>query len=1696
MLKKITTVGTILLLGLSTQSRSWAQVTSASDSTNSIVTQNGQRFDISGGQLSQDQRNLFHSLSQFGLSQGQIVNFLTNPGTQNVLTRIIGGDPSFVDGLVRLTGSNANLFLMNPAGFVFGSNARLNIPGSLTLTTANGIGFRSGWFQAVGDNNYSALTGSPSSFAFTMSQPGAIVNAGNLSVATGQSLNVLGGTVVNTGRLDAPNGTITMTAVPGGNYIRISQPGSPLGLEIEPIVGNTAQVQDWGLRVETLPLLLTVGRAGLETNLKATPDGQVQLAGTNTKFTPQTGTTIASGSISATGLKGGSVDILGSRVEILDGTIDVSGVSGGGNIRIGGDYRGQGNVPMSQQTVVNQGSSIRADAKERGDGGRVIIWADKRTLFDGNLSAKGGSTGGQGGFAEVSGKESLNFFGKADLNAMNGLNGTLLIDPTDIEVVFPNFVIPAPNNPEVKSYIFSSAINEAKATVLLDATNNIVFKAPIDITEPGVGLSVKAGNDIRIDSSITVNRGLISLTADSDNTNGGSLRIRADVRSGGGDIIGKGVGSIDNSFGGFNDIPYQGVLVQKSIVDAGGGNVILTGVGNSNSTGATSGVTNSGIQIESSAKVVTSGVGSITLNGTGGIQGTAPGVYVENSVVESVDGDVVILGKSNGIVNDSRTNLLNLANQTNKERAGNSGVFLTNTNQGPLSTFVRSLGKGNIRIEGVGSKNSRDSYSGGIDIYGTSVSSNLGNINLSGSGGGQSGIKNNNGILIAATRAENLPNISSRNGTIALNGTRDDSSTGAGIYFDSGTIIEADNRANISLSGSSATAPGVQLGEEGGAILKSKDGNIVITGESQNSQGVLLSNGSSCINAGGRCSREGNQVTVSGQGNLTISGTGTAGIVIGGEPKGNIPGQTKIASGQSRISVNSGQMTLNGNAQSNDGLGVAVQNGALEIVGAGGLSVKSQRGIIKFEEGIFRSSKSKNIEFLGDLVFDNSDATIEAERITLGNITTLGLPITLTSNLDLTTGNLTTAGAPINLTSNTGAIVTGDLNSGGATGGAIFVNARTAINTGNIITVGTNGNAGNVTLDPINDTQVGFIDARSLNNGTAGNVDITTGRFFRANNAFDLNGILTSIATTGTLGNGSVVIRHGGGAVGIPFVVGNTRLDRTGNGTVGAIVSGNNAILPTRSFPTTFRQDNISLITTDTRSTCDINKCPVLKVQDPGKSTSRDDAKLLSLTPESAFTQEYEQYLGPTAFKPRPMSPSAIQAVLGNIEAQTGRKPAAIYLSFVPATTKTSRDADAHPDNQKIAGYTNINYTTAPSDSTSPSFQPSKRQPDAIWEFNTPGLNRSELEEFKSARQRREPKDDDRLEIIVLTSQGKVAPVLVEPPVTRKQIKAEAEIFRKGITGFSDYKQSGRQLYKWLIQPIENDYLISNKIKNLIFLADQSLRGVPFAALVQPNDTNEQAEEFLVEKYSIGLMPSFSLTDTRYVSAKNSQLLAMGTGKFEQQPELSELKFSPVEINSIAKVYPSRVLSDADFTLKRLQSERNQYGFGILHLSTHANFEKGKLSNSYIQFFGKERLQLSDIHTQGFVDPAINLLFLSACETAQGSEESELGFAGLAAKSGVQSVLATLWNVRDQSTALLATEFYNQLRKSAPIRSEALQQAQIALIKGTARFDKNNRIILSDGTPVDISSPNLAKKTTIFNHPYYWAGFTMVGNPW
>jgi filamentous hemagglutinin family protein len=258
-------------------------ITPATDGTGTVVNSQGNQIDISGGKVSGDGANLFHSFQQFGLSESQIANFISNPAIQNILGRIVGGDASVINGLIQVTGGNSNLFLINPAGIIFGANAQLNVPASFTATTANSIGFGSNSFNAIGSNNYTALTGSPSSFVFSASQPASIVNLGNLAVNRGGNLNLLGGTVINIGQVSAPDGQINIIPVPGKSVVRISQPGYLLSIEVSSEALNSqtsVEKQENGKSTSatTIPELLTGGGDKVNaTGVAVNSDGTVQL---------------------------------------------------------------------------------------------------------------------------------------------------------------------------------------------------------------------------------------------------------------------------------------------------------------------------------------------------------------------------------------------------------------------------------------------------------------------------------------------------------------------------------------------------------------------------------------------------------------------------------------------------------------------------------------------------------------------------------------------------------------------------------------------------------------------------------------------------------------------------------------------------------------------------------------------------------------------------------------------------------------------------------------------------------------------------------------------------------------------------------------------------------------------------------------------------------------------------------------------------------------------------------------------------------------------------------------------------------------------------------------------------------------------------------------------------------------------------
>lgn len=247
-----------------------AQLIPESYPTQTQVIPDGQIWQIQGGQLSEDGTNLFHSFQEFNLFQGQTANFLTTPQIQRIFSRVTGAQTSWIDGLIQVTGGNSHLFLINPTGIIFGPHARLDVPGSFTVTTASGVQFGNHqWFETFGEANWSSLVGSPTGLRFDPSQLGMIINQGNLTVAPGQALTLAGGSIINQGTLSAPGGQLTLMALPDGE-MRISQGGYLLSLEIIHPSGDTFNPLE-------LPELLTGYSEKTAAKVIQTSTGNLQL---------------------------------------------------------------------------------------------------------------------------------------------------------------------------------------------------------------------------------------------------------------------------------------------------------------------------------------------------------------------------------------------------------------------------------------------------------------------------------------------------------------------------------------------------------------------------------------------------------------------------------------------------------------------------------------------------------------------------------------------------------------------------------------------------------------------------------------------------------------------------------------------------------------------------------------------------------------------------------------------------------------------------------------------------------------------------------------------------------------------------------------------------------------------------------------------------------------------------------------------------------------------------------------------------------------------------------------------------------------------------------------------------------------------------------------------------------------------------
>lgn len=350
---------------------------------------------------------------------------------------------------------------------------------------------------------------------------------------------------------------------------------------------------------------------------------------------------------------------------------------------------------------------------------------------------------------------------------------------------------------------------------------------------------------------------------------------------------------------------------------------------------------------------------------------------------------------------------------------------------------------------------------------------------------------------------------------------------------------------------------------------------------------------------------------------------------------------------------------------------------------------------------------------------------------------------------------------------------------------------------------------------------------------------------------------------------------------------------------------------------------------------------------------------------------------------------------------------------------------------------------------------------------------------------------NERLELVVLTPTQ--PPIRKTVFVKRHDLEQAISTFRKDLQNpnSQNIKQSSLQLYQWLIQPIKT-HLQKENIQTIIYAPDGQMRYIPLAALYD-------GKQWLVEQFQLNYLTSLALTKLDSVSLAPPRILAgaftTGSYRFEVAGKpfsFNGLPFTRLEVEQLAELIPGTTkIFDKDFSRAAILSQVNNYT--IIHLATHAVFVPGLPEESFIVMGDGSRISLREISDWKL--PNVSLFVLSACQTAVGGELGNgleiLGFGYQLQQTGSRAAIASLWEVNDQGTQTLMNEFYAVFKQGNLTTTKALQQAQIAMIRGTKLGESKRRssVIYTPGQSDQLTS-------ILYNtsHPYYWAPFILIGN--
>ncbi|MEO0804725.1 MAG: CHAT domain-containing protein [Cyanobacteria bacterium J06643_4] len=1709
-----------------------AQVVPTAGGAGTTVSESNGQFDIEGG--TQAGGNLFHEFNEFSLDQTETANFLSDSSVFNIVGQISGANPSYIDGTVQVSGSDANLYLVNPSGVLFGPNAQLSLSGSFTATTADQVEFEGDVLNVLNQGaDYSAFDGDLSALHFTETSASAVVNQADLSVAPGESISLVGGTFVNAGEVNASGGEIGLVAVSGGSTLRYNLPGSLLSLEV-----TNSSLPAGSFAVADVPALITGSPSSVASSLEVRGDGFAYLQGTRV----EPGETATTGTIStaATLDAGGNIALLGASVDVLGATVDASGASGG-QIRIGGDGSGGGSLPRADVILINSISEIRSDGLS-GAGGDIALWSDDRAFIRGDISASGVTSGGR---IETSAAQ-LNLANVA-LDASGGdASGQWVVGPAEIEIVNGVSGFNRIDPSLIEATLDGNTNVEIATTAGLGGNGDIVLRDSINQTGGGTANLTLSGRRFDANGStiglastgqLTFNLNQVNAEATPDSSS------IAEAISAVGTVNGRrliGLGAGDYSFA--NEIA---VGTAVDLQGAGIGNTTLTMLGNDRhfSVGAGSALSLQDLTVTTAGLGAGQRGGGIFSQGRLTVETTE---FVDNRAVSggaiaAVNASALLPAvltvadtafRNNSATDGGAIALADVANadisaallERNSATDSGGGISAANSTVAiAASTFDRN--DATIRGGGIHASDSAVTITAGSTFDANrSITNDGGGVSLIGASG--------TGVIDNVTFTNNVAAVDGggifishdaqatvRNGSRFLDNSVGDD--GGGIYVSQRstlTLRDAELRRNVAGSGgggmhvsygATVTAADITVrdntGRNGGGISL-YEGRADIAGttviadnRATRDGGGLRAAGRSQVALSDDVALIGNQAADDG-GGLFIADSSTGQIdsaQVVGNTAGNDGGGLYIFS-DSNADVRNTRLENNRAIEAGGGLSVSFGSHATVTATAfdnnrarfgGGLRVRDATASVIGSQNRDVTNNRASVQGGGAFI-NNSNVILRAVEIADNDAATDGGAIALagTSVLALSTAafNDNTAGnqggALYSEASGELVVESSTLAENEATSGAGLFNQGTATLTnstfsGNVASdrggaIASDGPSAQLTLrnstltqNLANSTGGGISvrntqAARLLNTIVAGNSspigrDVSGQYTDQGNNLIGVGDGATGFTNSSLVGsapspvdpglealadNGGPTKTHllradslaldAGSALNLPAVDQRGQVRFFGSGVdIGAVELGA-AALPTPpaspSIPALSISSLDGALFDPTLSTTGSRHTKALAIARADHDLAEANQEIRQL--ERSFGQGFEDYwdlaTGPA------LTFEEVQSILRRAQDEYEVNSAVVYAAFAPESSTREND------------------------------------------------NEDSILQVDSA-----PSGEDLLNLSVVLPAGEL--VSYQLPVTRSQASRQVRLLRSAVSDPDDrvgYRPLTRQLYQWLLAPLEED-LAAQNIHNLMYALDDGLRTAPIAAM-------RDYQGFSLERYGISVVPSVGLMQADFPMSVRRSTVAMGISEFVSDQPLPAV---PVELEAVKAIVPvSQTILNEGSTVQALASVQALEQPGVLHLATHATFDNRSADSSYIQMWDQP-LSMKEFSTLGWGDSDLELLILSACSTALSGRNSELGFAGLAAAAGVDATVGSLWEVSDVGTLALMREFYAQL-EATDVRFEALRQAQLSLLRGNTRIEGGD--LVTDQGKIDLPDDWDLPDSATLDHPFFWSAFTMIGNPW